>query len=120
VPETKKPVRNRPRANESTASGSGSLGEVLSLAEAAAYLRLREADVLRLIEEQSLPARQIGSEWRLLKAAIQRWLAGSASQDYGKAAQLAVAGSWKDDPLVEDELREIYRRRQTPADEGSS
>ena len=29
----------------------------------------------------------------------------------GKEAQLAVAGAWKDDPLVEEELREIYRRR---------
>ena len=48
--------------------------EVLTLAETAAYLRLPEADVLRLVDEQALPTRRLGNEWRFLKAAIQHWL----------------------------------------------
>src|SRR5256885_2078713 len=53
---------------------NGATGEVLTLSEAADYLRLPEPDVLRLVEEQDLPARQLGKEWRFLKAAIQAWL----------------------------------------------
>src|SRR5277367_5054010 len=48
--------------------------EVLTLVEAAAYLRLTEADVLRMVDEQGLSARQLGKEWRFLKSAIQDWL----------------------------------------------
>jgi len=86
-------------------------GEVLILAEAAAYLRLSEAEVLRSVDEQGLPARQIGKERRFLKAAIQQWLSAGRPSVTAKEAQLAVAGSWKDDPLVEAELSETYRRR---------
>jgi excisionase family DNA binding protein len=89
-------------------------GEVLNLAEAAAYLRLSEADLLRLVEEQGLPGRQLGKEWRFLKAAIQDWLRAGPAPKPSKAAQLAVVGSWKDDPLVAEELKETYRQRGRP------
>src|SRR5437867_3705060 len=42
------------------------LTEVLTLAEAAAYLRVSEADVVRLAQQQDLPGRLIGTEWRFL------------------------------------------------------
>jgi excisionase family DNA binding protein len=84
---------------------------VLTLAETAAYLRVSEAEVLRFIDEQGLPARQLGKERRFLKSAIQQWLSAGPLPVPGKAAQLAVAGSWKGDPLVEEELAETLRRR---------
>jgi hypothetical protein len=31
-----------------------------------------------------------------------------------------VAGSWKDDPYVEEELKEIYKRRGRPMTEDES
>lgn len=92
-------------------SANGEAGEVLTLAEAAAYLRLTEAEVLRLVEEQGLPVRRLGQERRFLKSAIQEWLGAGTPSIPGKAAQLAVAGSWKDDPLVDEELKETFRRR---------
>jgi excisionase family DNA binding protein len=54
---------------------------VLTLAEAAAYLRLPEAEVMRMVREQNLGARQVGSEWRFLKAGTpslqaNRWTCG--------------------------------------------
>ena len=49
----------------------GPLGEVLTLAEAAAYLRLPEDEVVRLVLEQDLPGRHTGTEWRFSKAAIE-------------------------------------------------
>jgi excisionase family DNA binding protein len=92
-------------------SVNGSVGEVLTLSEAAAYLRLPEADVRRLAKDQQLGGRQIGKEWRFLRTAIQDWLRASPTVLPSKAAQLAAAGSWKDDPYVEEELKEIYRQR---------
>jgi excisionase family DNA binding protein len=85
---------------------------VFTLAEAAAYLRVAEADVLRMIQEQALPARQVGAEWRFFKTAIQHWLSsGSPPVPSNKEAWMALAGIWKDDPYVEDELKQIYRQR---------
>jgi excisionase family DNA binding protein len=97
---------------------NGPTGEVLTLSEAAAYLRLPEADVLRLVDEQALPARRLGSEWRFLKAAIQDWLrTGTTPPQSNKEAWMELAGVWKDDPYVEEELKEIYRRRGRPMTE---
>lgn len=112
MPRVKKTAEQSAEPAESVAS-NGVAQEVLSLLEAAAYLRVSEADVLQLIEEQALPARRIGKEWRLLKSAIRNWLSVEGKTSSAKAAQLGAAGSWKDDPLVEEELRETYRRRRT-------
>jgi excisionase family DNA binding protein len=92
---------------------NGQQAEVLNLTEAAAYLRLAQQDVLRMVREQSLPGRQVGEEWRFLRSAIQDWLRTGPARS-SKEAQLALAGAWKDDPHVEEELKEIYRRRERP------
>ncbi len=93
-------------------------GDVLTLSEAAAYLRLSDADVLRLVREQGLPGRQVGDEWRFLQAALQAWLSQAAGS--GKAALLASAGLFRDDPFLDEIVREAYRQRGRPitADEG--
>ena len=37
-----------------------------------------------------------------------------------KEAWMALAGIWKDDPYVEEELKEIYRRRGRPMTDDKS
>ncbi len=116
-----------PRTKPKPAPGSASMvttttngppGEVLTLSEAAAFLRVREADVLRLVNEQALPARQLGDEWRFLKAAIERWLGtGSATPESRKQGQLALAGKYKDDPDLAAICKEAYRQRGRPLTE---
>jgi excisionase family DNA binding protein len=101
------------------ATVNGPPGEVLTLAEAAAYLRFSEADVMRLVHEQGLPARRLANEWRFLKAGIQRWLT-TPFRPYSKEGQTSVIGSWKDDPDLEDMLEEIYRQRGRPITEDGS
>jgi excisionase family DNA binding protein len=71
--------------------------EVLTLSEAAAHLRLPEADVVRLVDEQALPAHRLKNEWRFLKTAIQDWLR-SAPPKSNIEAWMELAGVWKDDP----------------------
>src|SRR5713101_1776419 len=91
--------------------------EVLTLAEAAAYLRVSEAEVVRLVQQQHLPGRLIGTEWRFLKSALQDWLRTPPPRG-SKEAVLSAAGAWKDDPYLEEELKEIYKRRGRPMTEG--
>ena len=113
-PEPAPPTPPAPAANSPA-------GEVLTLAEAAAYLRLPETDVVRLATSEGLPGRLLGSEWRFFKGAIQQWL--SVSQPTAamrKAAILAAAGAFKDDPDLEDLVEEIYKRRGRPITEDGS
>lgn len=99
-----------------TAMSNGAAGEVLTLSEAAAYLRITEEEVVRLTSEQKLPGRQIGEGWRFFKVALQEWLAQPVSTSKPKDIW-SVAGSWKDDPYLEDMLKEIYARRGRPMPE---
>src|SRR5436309_15775582 len=113
MPRTKpKPESSSQTAPAPTANGVEA--DVLTLSEAAAYLRFSEADVLRLVDEQGLPARRLASEWRFLKGAIQDWLRTGPPPKSNKEAWMALAGVWEDDPYVEEELKEIYRRRGRP------
>jgi excisionase family DNA binding protein len=92
---------------------AGLVDEVLTLSEAAAYLRVAEEDVLRLANLQEVPGRRIGTEWRFLKAGLRDWLR-TPSRRTGKEALLALAGVWKDDPDIEEIVREAHRRRGRP------
>jgi excisionase family DNA binding protein len=89
------------------------LTEVLTLTEAAAYLRVSEADVVRLVQQQDLPGRLIGTEWRFLKSALPNWLQTPPAPGSAEAV-LSAAGAWKDDPHLEVELKEICQRRGRP------
>jgi excisionase family DNA binding protein len=90
--------------------------EVLTLAEAAAYLRVPEADLFALVSRQDYPGRQIGKEWRFLKSALQDWLRAPQLKS-GKEALLAISGTHQDDPFLEEIVREAYRQRGRPMTE---
>jgi excisionase family DNA binding protein len=94
---------------------NGPTCEVLTLGEAATYLRLPPADVLRLVDEQALPGRHVGPEWRFLKSAIQAWLSTSSPPTKGEGIW-AAAGALKDDPYLDEMLEEIERMRGRPTD----
>jgi excisionase family DNA binding protein len=120
MPRTKPKPEPEPQQPAAGANGPV-LGEVLTLAEAAAYLRRPESDVIAAAASQGLPGRMIGGEWRFLKDAIRQWL--SVSQPPAErlnAAMLAFAGAWKDDPHLEDMVEEIYRKRGRPITEDGS
>jgi excisionase family DNA binding protein len=90
--------------------------EVFTLGEAAAYLRLSEPELLRLVQELDLLGRFTGSGWRFLKSALQRWPSQSPPRP-SKEAQLAGIGSWKNDAYLDQMLKEIYRKRRRPMTE---
>jgi excisionase family DNA binding protein len=88
--------------------------EVLTLAEAAAYLRVGETTILQAIRDQGLPARQLGADWRFLKSALQDWLRVWPRKNRSLLAHL---GAVRDDPYLEEMLTEIYQRRGRPETE---
>ncbi len=111
--------RSKPERNPSPATaigaGGSSNGEVLTLAEIAEYLRVPEAEILRLLREQGLPGRKLGEEWRFLKAAVQDWLRSPPSKKEGLLMQI---GAFKDDPNLGAMLEEIHRQRGRSSGEG--
>ncbi len=122
MPRTTKPKPgSTPQPEPQPAATNGPPGEILSLAEAAAYLRLPEKDVIAATSTQGLPGRLVGGEWRFLKAAIQQWLSVSQpTAEMRKAAQLALAGVWKDDPDAMEILEDAMRRRgREPGPDGT-
>ncbi len=52
-----------------------SVNAVLTLEEAANYLRVTQDEVVRLIKEDCLPGRSIGEQWRFSRTALMDWLA---------------------------------------------
>ena len=90
--------------------------EVLTLAEAAAYLKVPEADVVRMVGPRGLPGRLIGSEWRFSRTALDHWLR-TPPEPSTKESLLALTGAWKDDPHAEEMLNKIYRQRGRPMTE---
>jgi excisionase family DNA binding protein len=89
--------------------------EVLTLEEAAAFLRVSEETVRRLAVQQALPGRNIDDQWRFLKSALADWL----RQRSGKDVLLAQAGALADDESLQPLRDTIYRERgrsETEAD----
>jgi excisionase family DNA binding protein len=87
---------------------------VLTLAEAADYLRVSTEEVLRLIREQQLPGRQVGDGWRFLTTALQDWLRAPAPAAAKEAFWRTHFGALSGDPYLEDMLADIYKRRGRP------
>lgn len=84
--------------------------EVLTLAEAAAFLRVPEAAVQEATTPGGIPGRSIAGEWRYLKSALQDWLSGVVDRG-GREAVLRLAGAFKDDPFLEEIAQETRDRR---------
>src|SRR5205085_11934098 len=81
--------------------------EVLTLPEAAAFLRVPEEVVDQLAAHQIVPARKLGEEWRFLKQGLQDWLRQGPAPD----ERLAHAAPWWFEyPPVELLLAEVERR----------
>jgi excisionase family DNA binding protein len=110
------------------------LPDVLTLEEAADYLRLPRETVELQAAAGQLPCRRINQDWRFLKAALDDWLRGQdvpvtpprsvgvvvharegeALPYDGRATLLQQAGRFADDPTLMPMLKEIYSKRGRP------
>lgn len=60
--------------SKSQPENSQHYGEILTLEEAAAYLRVSEEALRTMVGDDAIPAQKIGGEWRFLKRAVNDWL----------------------------------------------
>lgn len=87
--------------------------DVLTLAQAAAYLQLPEDAVRAEAEAGRLPGRAVGGQWRFVRDAVADWLrTGKPDARPAKQSLLDLAGMWKDDPTADAVIAEIERRRK--------
>jgi excisionase family DNA binding protein len=110
MPRTKsKPIRTKPIRTKPSVPPVSEC-EVLTLTEAAAYLRVTESAVRQMLNRQAIPGQKVGSEWRFLKIALQDWLRSPPS--HGEQGFWETqAGAFRDDPMLEEIAREAYRKR---------
>jgi excisionase family DNA binding protein len=82
--------------------------EVLTLEEAANYLKLPLETIEREASRGHIPGRRIEDTWRFLKSAIDDWLCAQDKRDI----LLHQAGALKDDPYLDELLAMIYHERR--------
>jgi excisionase family DNA binding protein len=85
--------------------------DVLTLEEAANYLRLSRETLEREAAQGHIPGRRIEDSWRFLKAAIDDWLRSHDS----RTLLLQQAGALADDETLEALRASIYAQRRRPA-----
>jgi excisionase family DNA binding protein len=49
-------------------------GEVLTIEELSAYLKISKSTLYKLVREGRIPSQKVGRHWRFRKKAIDRWL----------------------------------------------
>ena len=88
--------------------------EVLTLTEAAEYLRVAESELSKLASERAVPCQRIGEEWRFHKPALIGWLAGSEAPKRGsKEAVMEYFGIFRDDDDLEEQLAKLRSYRDS-------
>ena len=81
--------------------------EVLTLDDAAHFLKLSPEAVARQAEAGYIPGRQVEGSWRFLLSRLEEWL----GQRDSKAIFLAQAGAFQDDESMDELVAEIYKAR---------
>ena len=79
------------------------LPDVLTLEEAARYLRISRETAKRLAGQGTIPGRCLDGRWRFLKAALDDWLRSKERPD-GRTALLQQHGAFAD-PLGGPHMR---------------
>src|SRR5712692_2444516 len=95
---------NNKRPARRSAADAVAYDAVLTLTEAAAYLRLTDDEVVSQVKDHGLPGRQVGDSWRFLKSALRSWLSAPRRGDFWET-QL---GAFKDDPGLQNMVESIY------------
>jgi excisionase family DNA binding protein len=88
--------------------------EVLTLDEAAEFLRVSPDAAAELAERGLIPGRRVREEWRFLRVALADWLRATTPNE----TLLAQAGVLQDDESLPAMLSQIYDQRGRSETEG--
>jgi len=83
------------------------LSEVLTLEEAAGYLRVPKEMMEREVIQGKIPGRRIDRTWRFHKSALDEWL----QRQGGRSVLLSQAGALADDSTLAQLRSDIYAER---------
>jgi excisionase family DNA binding protein len=56
-------------------------GDVLTIEELAAYLKIPKSTLYKLVREGKVPSQKVGRHWRFHKEAIDQWLGNREADD---------------------------------------
>jgi excisionase family DNA binding protein len=84
---------------------------VLTLAEAAKFLRVKKTVLQKLAQQGRVPPRKVGNAWRFSRAGLDEWLRGEPDS---RSIFLSQVGAFKDDETLMPMLEEIYNARSRP------
>jgi excisionase family DNA binding protein len=71
-------AKKKPKASKANSNGVPPSAEgVLTLAEAAAFLRVSEEGLRKDADDGRLPGRLVGGEWRFVRQALLEWLSAA-------------------------------------------
>ncbi len=84
------------------------LPNVLTLAEAAEYLRLSPESLVQQVELGNIPGQQVNEDWRFLRGAIDDWLRRGDQ----RSVLLRHAGVFADDETLDELQASIDLARQ--------
>lgn len=87
--------------------------DVLTVSEAAAFLRVAESDIIELASQHGLPGRQIGDHWRFHKQGLVKWLCVPEEPDFWRMQFGALRG----DARMDEMLDRVYEERGRPMTE---
>lgn len=94
--------------------------EVLTLEEAATYLKLPKNVLEKQLALGAIPGRNIGGHWRFFKPALNQWLARQSEEKKGlsnKELFLSQAGVFANDRTFPQLIEQIYANRRRLASE---
>ncbi len=58
-------------------------GDILTIEELGAYLRISKSTLYKLVREGKIPSQKIGRRWRFRKGAIDNWLEETRANEVG-------------------------------------
>ena len=56
-------------------------GDVLTIEELAAYLKIPKSTLYKIVREGKIPSQKVGRHWRFRKVAIDHWLEAARGQE---------------------------------------
>jgi excisionase family DNA binding protein len=65
---------------------TGTDGDILTLDEVAAYLKIGKRTVYRLAQKSEIPAFKLGGSWRFRRSELDRWIAESINKKKQEAS----------------------------------
>lgn len=64
------------------------MDELLTFKEAMEFLKVSDKVLMKLLQEEDVPARKIGKEWRFSRQALIGWVGDGRSRYYSKNSNI--------------------------------